>query len=87
MSSVGPSAYLPPMPSVRHLMALRLAAAQYRYPGARDTDAHELLGWSPVRFWQVVDALLDDPAAMAAMPVEVNRLRRLREARRRARAA
>ena len=62
--------------------ALVLAAQHYRYPAARDTHALERLGMSPVRFAQVVDALLDRPDALAAMPREVNRLRRLRDARR-----
>lgn len=75
------------MLSVRDLMALRLAAAPYKYPGARETDVREQLGMSAVIFFRHVDRLLDDPEALAAMPVEVNRLRRIRDRRRRARAA
>lgn len=66
-------------------MTLRLAAAHYRYPGARETDAFEQLGMSPTLFHRHVDVLLDDPAALAAYPLEVKRLRRLRDARRRVR--
>jgi hypothetical protein len=62
--------------------ALALAATHYRYPAVRDAHALEQLGVTPVRFAQVVDALLDRPDALAAMPSEVNRLRRLRDARR-----
>lgn len=66
-------------------MTLQLAAAAYKYPGARETDAHDLLGMSPVTFHRHVNELLDDPAALATYPLEVKRLRRLRDARRRAR--
>lgn len=68
-------------------LALRLAAATYKYPGARETDAFEQLGMSPTLFHRHVDVLLDDPAALAAYPLEVKRLRRLRDARRRTRSA
>ena len=73
--------------SPRDHMTLRLATARYRYPGARESDARDQLGLSPTLFWRHVNALLDDPEALAAMPAEVHRLRRLRDARRRARAA
>jgi hypothetical protein len=42
-------------------------------------------GWRPVTFVQRVLALLDDPAAERERPMEVKRLRRLREDRRVAR--
>lgn len=68
-------------------MTLRIAAAPYKYPGARESDAHDLVGMSPVVFHRHVNELLDDPAALAAYPLEVKRLRRLRDARRQARGA
>lgn len=73
--------------SVRDQMTLRLAAASYRYPAVREADALEQLGMSAPIFWRHVNTLLDSPAALAALPREVNRLRRIRDARRRARAA
>lgn len=75
------------MLTVRDHMALRLAGATYRSPGRRDADVREQLGWTPTAFWARVDALLDDPAALAAYPQDVARLRRLRERRARARRA
>jgi hypothetical protein len=75
-----------PTLSVRDHMTLQLAAALYKYPGARETDAHELVGMSPVIFHRHVNELIDDPGALAAYPLEVKRLRRLRDGRRRARA-
>lgn len=71
--------------TVRDHMTLQLATATYRYPAARESDAHHQLGMSAPIFWRHVDVLLERPAALSAYPVEVNRLRRLREQRRRAR--
>lgn len=73
--------------SVRDHMAIRLAAAHYRHPGRRDADVHHELGMSPVLFWRHVNALLDRPNALAAHPLEVRRLIRLRDRRRQARSA
>ena len=68
-------------------LTLTLAATPYRYPARREADALDQLGLTPTRFWARVHRLLDDPVAEAAMPAEVHRLRRLREARRRVRSA
>ncbi|MDT0441980.1 DUF3263 domain-containing protein [Streptomyces johnsoniae] len=51
-------------------------------PGAKERAIRERLGMSPTRYYQLLNALLDDPRALAHDPVTVNRLRRLREARR-----
>lgn len=71
--------------TIREHMTLTIAATPYRYLGAKEADLREMTGWTPARAWQVVDALLDRGDAVVVMPAEVNRLRRLREARRRAR--
>ena len=42
----------------------------------------EELGLAPVRYYQLLNALLDDERALAHDPVTVNRLRRVREQRR-----
>lgn len=68
-------------------LALELAGAHYKYAAVRETHARERLGLSPAAFWQKVNALLDEPAAEAEMPLVVRRLRRLRAARRDARSA
>ena len=73
--------------SVRDSMSIRLAAATYRYPARRESDVLELLGMTPATFWRHVNVLIDRPEALAAFPQEVRRLQRLRDARRRARAA
>ena len=42
---------------------------------------------SSTRYYQILNALLDDPAALAHDPLLIRRLRRLRERRQRARSA
>jgi hypothetical protein len=56
---------------------LRLAGAQMPLPGQRERAIAQL-GLTPVRFWQRVNAMLDDGDALAAEPSVVWRLRRLR---------
>ncbi|MFF1919408.1 DUF3263 domain-containing protein [Streptomyces sp. NPDC058221] len=51
-------------------------------PGAKERAIREQLGISPTRYYQLLNALLDDRRALEADPVTVNRLRRVREARR-----
>ncbi|RSS45592.1 DUF3263 domain-containing protein [Streptomyces sp. WAC08241] len=54
-------------------------------PGAKERAVRERLGLSPTRYYQLLNALLDDPRALAHDPVTVNRLRRVREERQRRR--
>lgn len=75
------------MLTVRDHMTLRLAAAHYRFPAKRESDALEQLSMTPATFHRHVNVLIDRPDALAAYPREVRRLQRLRDARRRARAA
>ncbi|WP_407555682.1 DUF3263 domain-containing protein [Streptomyces sp. Pv4-95] len=51
-------------------------------PGAKERVVRERLGISPTRYYQLLNALLDDPRALAHDPVTINRLRRVRDARR-----
>ncbi|WP_028802881.1 DUF3263 domain-containing protein [Streptomyces sp. 142MFCol3.1] len=51
-------------------------------PGAKERAVREQLGLAPVRYYQLLNALLDDPRALAHDPVTVNRLRRVRDSRR-----
>ncbi|MFI1359192.1 DUF3263 domain-containing protein [Streptomyces sp. NPDC020898] len=51
-------------------------------PGAKERAIREELGLVPVRYYQLLNALLDDERALACDPVTVNRLRRVRESRR-----
>lgn len=47
--------------------------------GRRDRYIREVLGLAPTTFFQDLNALLDDPAAWAAYPVIVKRLRDRRQ--------
>ena len=57
----------------------------WRYGGAKDAVVREHLGMSSAHYYQAVNALLDQPAALAHDPLLVKRLRRLRLARQRQR--
>ena len=54
----------------------------WRHPGAKETAIREQFGLPPTRYYQVLNALVDRPAALEADPLLVRRLRRLRSARR-----
>ena len=54
----------------------------WRRAGAKETAIREQFGVPPTRYYQVLNALVDRPAALAADPMLVRRLRRLRTARR-----
>lgn len=65
---------------------LDLERGWWHHPGAKDAAIRDRLGLSPLRYYQLLGALIDNPAALAHDPVLVNRLRRLRDQRRLARA-
>jgi hypothetical protein len=59
----------------------------WRSAGAKETAIPDTFGVTPTRYYQVLNALVDRPAALAADPLLVRRLRRLRSARRRGRSS
>jgi hypothetical protein len=59
----------------------------WKYAGAKEQAVRELFDMSATRYYQALNALLDRPEALAADPMLVKRLRRLRAARQRARSA
>lgn len=66
----------------REQAILALERRGFTGPGAKERAIREELGLAPVRYYQLLNALLDDPRALAHDPVTVNRLRRVRETRR-----
>lgn len=66
---------------------LELERSWWKYPGAKEAAVRDRFGWTMTRYYQVLNALIDTPAALAYDPLTVNRLRRLRTARQRARQA
>jgi hypothetical protein len=59
----------------------------WKYAGAKEQAIRELFDMSATRYYQVLNALIDNPAALEADPMLVKRLRRLRASRQRARSA
>ncbi|MEV8630537.1 DUF3263 domain-containing protein [Streptosporangium sp. NPDC051023] len=59
----------------------------WRYPGAKEQAVREVFDISATRYYQLLAELIDRPEALAHDPMLVKRLRRLRETRRRDRAA
>ncbi|GEL17069.1 DUF3263 domain-containing protein [Pseudonocardia asaccharolytica] len=59
----------------------------WKYAGAKEQAIRELFDMSATRYYQVLNALIDKPAALATDPLLVKRLRRLRVSRQRTRAA
>ncbi|QGJ87286.1 helix-turn-helix DNA binding protein [Gordonia phage Wocket] len=61
---------------------LDFAAHRWNYAGNQAEAVRTEFGISVTRFWQRVNNLLDDPAAIEHAPALVNRLRRIRSRRR-----
>ena len=59
----------------------------WKYAGAKEQAVRELFDMSATRYYQVLNALIDSPAALAHDPMLVKRLRRMRASRQRARSA
>ncbi|HEY4007341.1 MAG TPA: DUF3263 domain-containing protein [Pseudonocardia sp.] len=59
----------------------------WKYAGAKEQAVRELFDMSATRYYQVLNALLEKPAAMAADPMLIKRLRRQRTGRQRVRVA
>lgn len=74
-----------PQLSERDADVLAFERQWWRYGGAKESAIRERFGLGAVQYYQLLNALLDDPAALAAEPMLVKRLRRLREARHRGR--
>lgn len=53
----------------------------WRHPGAKEQAIRDRFGCTATRYYQLLNGLLDNPAALAAEPLLVGRLRRLRSAR------
>ena len=66
---------------------LAFEAQWWKYAGAKEQAIRELFDMSATRYYQVLNGLVDKPEAMAADPLLVKRLRRLRATRQRTRAA
>jgi Protein of unknown function (DUF3263) len=59
----------------------------WKYAGAKEQAIRELFDMSATRYYQVLNALIDNPAALEADAMLIKRLNRLRSTRQRARSA
>lgn len=73
--------------SERDEQVLAFERQWWKYAGAKEQAIRELFDMSATRYYQVLNALIDSPAALAHDPMLVKRLRRMRSSRQRARTA
>ena len=73
--------------SERDQQVLAFERQWWKYAGAKEQAIRELFDMSATRYYQVLNALIDSPAALAHDPMLVKRLRRMRASRQRARTA
>ena len=73
--------------SERDARILEFERQWWTYPGAKDQAVRDLFDMTPTRYYQVLNALIDTPEALAQDPMLVKRLRRMRSSRQRARTA
>ena len=73
--------------SDRDRRVLEFERQWWKYAGAKEQAIRDLFDMSSTRYYQVLNGLIDDPAALAFDPMLVKRLRRMRAARQRARSA
>lgn len=71
--------------SERDAQILAFERQWWRYAGAKEQAVRELFDLSATHYYQVLNALLDSPEALAHDPMLVKRLRRMRSQRQRSR--
>lgn len=64
-----------------HAAVLDFEASWWAADGSKEAEIRERFGLSSARYYQELNALLDDPDALAYQPLLVKRLRRLRQRR------
>ena len=80
-----------PTPSVplsdRDREILAFERQWWKYAGSKEQAIKELFDMSSTRYYQVLTALINNPAALSEDPMLIKRLRRLRDQRQRTRSA
>lgn len=85
-----------PLPTVRAMPSelsdrdraiLTFERQWWKHAGTKEAAIREALDLSPTRYYQLLNELIDEPAALAVDAPVVLRLRRLREQRQRTRSA
>ncbi|BCJ43197.1 hypothetical protein GCM10010168_00610 [Actinoplanes ianthinogenes] len=75
----------PPALTERDEQILAFEAKWWKHAGAKEQAVRDTFDLSSTRYYQLLNALLDNPAALERDPVLIGRLRRLRSARARTR--
>ena len=73
--------------TAREAEILEFERQWWRLAGAKEQAVADRFGLSSTRYYQLLNALIDRPAALRADPMLVKRLQRLRSQRERARSA
>ncbi|MGV8886349.1 MAG: DUF3263 domain-containing protein [Microbacteriaceae bacterium] len=76
-----------PQLSDRDAAVLDFERQWWRHAGAKEEAIRDVFGLSAARYYQVLNAVIDSPAAVRHDPMLVKRLHRARDARTEARAA
>jgi hypothetical protein len=71
--------------TVREEQILAFESKWWKHAGSKEQAIRDTFGLSSTRYYQLLNALLDNPAALAHDPVLIGRLRRLRSTRARTR--
>lgn len=71
----------------RDLDILQFERQWWLYAGNKEQAIRDMFDLSATRYYQVLNQVIDNPAALAAEPLLVRRLRRLRASRQRTRSA
>jgi hypothetical protein len=74
-----------PALSERDAAVLDFEKQWWKYAGAKEQAVRELFDLSATQYYQVLNTLIDSPAALEAEPMLVKRLRRMRATRQRER--
>lgn len=69
----------------RERQVLAFERRWWRHAGAKEQAIRDTFDLSATRYYQILNGLLDNPAALAAEPLLIGRLRRLRASQARAR--
>jgi hypothetical protein len=73
--------------SERDMRVLEFERQWWKFAGAKEQAIREQFDMSATRYYQVLNALIDQPEALAFDPMLVKRLQRMRASRARARSA
>lgn len=89
MNLANPSAQpTPPVPLTdRDREILAFERQWWKYAGSKEQAIKELFEMSSTRYYQVLNGLINNPAALSEDPMLIKRLRRLRDQRQRTRSA